>query len=625
MNHPFIPFHRLAVLLAGAGLLLALAAGPAAAAQKAAPKKAVSKSAASKSAKPTVEEARQFLDGAQKRLLDLSIEGQRAGWVQETFITYDTQILAASRNEVLLNEAIADAQQAARFDGVQLPADLRREMDLLKRGLTLPAPSDPKKTAELSRLAASLDAQYGAGKYCPQGKDCKTLNDLEDVMRDSRDPKVLLDAWTGWHAIAPPMRADYARLVEIANEGSRDLGYKDTGALWRSKYDMDPDAFAADLDRLWGQVKPLYDSLQCYVRARLNQKYGDAVVPRDKPIPAHVLGNMWAQDWTAIYDLVAPPNADPGYDLSKRLAEKKVDPKGMAKYAESFFVSLGFAPLPATFWERSLLTQPRDRDVVCHPSAWDIDYKDDLRVKACLKPIDEDFRTIHHEEGHNFYQRAYNRLPFLYQDSANDGFHEAVGDTIALSITPEYLKQIGMIEQVPDPSKDLGLLMKRALDKVAFLPFGLVIDQWRWKVFSGEVTPANYNQAWWELRRKYEGVMPPVPRSEQDFDPGAKYHVPANTPYMRYFLADILQFQLHRGLCQAAGNKGPLHRCSIYGSKEAGARLARMLEMGASRPWPDALEVVTGQRQMDATAIVDYFAPLKTWLDQQNQGQTCGW
>jgi peptidyl-dipeptidase A len=297
----------------------------------------------------------------------------------------------------------------------------------------------------------------------------------------------------------------------------------------------------------------------------------------------------------------------------------------MAKYAENFFTSLGFAPLPETFWERSLFTQPKDRDVVCHASAWDIDYKDDLRIKMCIQITDEDFRTLHHEEGHNFYQRAYDQQPFLYQDSANDGFHEAVGDTIALSVTPEYLKQIGLLDQVPDPSKDLGLLMKKALDKVAFLPFGLIIDQWRWKVFSGEIKPEDYNKSWWELRERYEGIRPPVPRTEKDFDPGAKYHVSANVPYMRYFLADILQFQLHRGLCQAAGIKGPLHRCSIYGNKEAGARLAKMLEMGASRPWPEALEVVTGQKQMDATAIIDYFAPLKTWLDEQNQGQKCGW
>jgi peptidyl-dipeptidase A len=583
--------------------------------------------APAKSGKPTVDEARKLVADASAKLLDLSIEAGQAQWVQANFITYDTEILAAKRNEALLNVSVDYAKQAARFDHVDLPADLRRQVDLIKRSLVLAAPSDPKKTAELTQLAASLEGQYGSGKYCPQGPKgkCQDLEELSDILAHSRDPKEQLDAWVGWHSVASPMRPQYQRLVEIANEGAHELGYKDTGALWRSKYDMQPDEFAAELDRLWGQVKPLYDSLHCYVRARLNQKYGDQVVPLDKPIPAHLLGNMWAQEWSNIYDLVAPPNADPGYNLTERLQAKKTDAQGMIHYGENFFTSLGFAPLPATFWERSLFTKPQDRDVVCHASAWSIDYKDDLRIKMCIQTTEEDFRTIHHELGHNFYQRAYDKQPFLYQDSANDGFHEAVGDTIALSITPEYLKQVGLIDQVPDTSKDLGILMRLALDKVAFLPFGLLIDQWRWKVFSGEITPAQYNAGWWQLREKYQGVMAPVPRSEKDFDPAAKYHVASNTPYMRYFLADILQFQLHRGLCQAMGYKGPLNRCSIYGNKVAGARLAKMLEMGQSQPWPEALEVVTGQKQMDATAILDYFAPLKTWLDQQNQGQKCGW
>ena len=618
MKNLSLALRRPAAFLAGLGLLLALAAAPVSAApQKAAAKK--------KAAPPTVEEARKFLDEAQKRLLDLSIKGQRAEWVAENFITADTQVIAAEANEALLGPSVEYAKQAARFDHVQLPPDLRRQMELLKSTLVLAPPSDPKKTAELSRLAASLDAQYGSGKWCPKPGECKSLPELDDILRSSRDPKEMLDVWIGWHAIAQPMRQDYARLVEIANEGARDLGYKDTGAFWRSKYDMPPDAFSADLDRLWNQVKPLYDSLYCYTRKRLNEKYGDAVVPLDQPIPAHVVGNMWAQEWDQIYDVVAPPNSDPGFDLTKLLEAKKVDQKGMAKYAENFFVSLGFPPLPPTFWERSLLTEPRDRDVVCHPSAWDIDYKDDLRIKASLKIKDDDFRTIHHEEGHLFYQRAYDNLPFLYEDSANDGFHEAVGDTIALSITPEYLKEVGLLDKVPDESKDTGLLLKRALEKVAFLPFGLLIDQWRWKVFAGEITPAQYNKAWWDLKLKYQGVAPPSARGEELFDPGAKYHVPDNTPYTRYFLADILQFQFHRALARIADCTLPLNRCSTYENRAAGERLNKMLSMGQSRPWPEALETLTGSKQMDATAILDYFAPLSKWLDEQLQGQPIGW
>ena len=576
-------------------------------------------------AAPTADDARKLVAEAEKRMQELSINAERASWVQSTFITFDTEMIAAQANEALTAAGVEYAKAAARFDHVKLDDDLRRRVNLLKQTLTLAAPSDPAKNAELSRLAVSLESAYGAAKYCRKEGECLDIEQLSDVIENSRDPKELLDVWVGWHNTARPMRADYAKLVELANEGARELGYKDTGAMWRSKYDMDPDAFAQEVDRLWGQVKPLYDSLHCYVRARLNEKYGGDVVPLDNPIPAHLLGNMWAQDWHQIYPLVAPPAADPGYSLTGLLEAKKVDAVQMTRYGEGFFTSLGFAPLPQTFWERSMLTKPRDREVVCHASAWDIDTKDDLRVKVCLQPNEEDFRTIHHELGHNFYQRAYNKQPFLYQDSANDGFHEAVGDTIALSITPEYLQKIGMIQQVPDPSKDLGLLMNQALDKVAFLPFGVMIDQWRWQVFSGKIKPSDYNKAWWDLRLKYQGVRPPVARTEEDFDPGAKYHVSGNTPYTRYFLADLLQYQFHEGLCKAAGNKNPLHRCTIYGNKEAGQRLEKMLALGLSRPWPDALQVVTGTRQMDGTAIVNYFAPLKKWLDEQNKGRTCGW
>ncbi len=615
-------------LWAGAGLCAALSLAVPVWAETQAPGQNTQNAQKANKAKPTAAEAQKFIEDAGKLLLELTIEAGRAQWVQANFITSDTEILAAKRNEALLTEGVRLAQEAARFDGVQLPADTRRQVDLLKRGLTLASPSDPAKTAELTQLAASLEAQYGSGKYCrPNGEclDIQKASDIIDNVELNHSPEELLEIWTGWHAIAPPMKDEYQRLVEIANEGARELGYKDTGTLWRSKYDMPADAFSAELDRLWGQVKPLYDSLHCHVRAGLNKKYGDQAVPLDKPLPAHLLGNMWAQSWANIYPLVAPPQSDPGYNLTERLAAKKLTAEDMVRYGETFFTSLGFEKLPETFWERSLITQPQDRNVVCHASAWNIDYQDDLRIKMCTEVNEEDFETIHHELGHNFYQRAYNKLPFFYQDSANDGFHEAVGDTISLSITPDYLKQIGLIEQVPDPSKDLGLLMQSALDKIAFLPFGLLIDQWRWKVFSGEITPATYNKSWWDLRQKYQGVVAPVARSEQDFDPGAKYHVPGNTPYTRYFLAHILQFQLHRGLCEAAGNKGPLHRCSIYGNKAAGEKLADLLEMGASRPWPEALKAATGQSQMDATAILDYYAPLKTWLDQQNKGRKCGW
>jgi peptidyl-dipeptidase A len=573
--------------------------------------------------KPTVGDAKDFIETAEAKLLTLSVDSSRADWVKNTNITDDTEILAAKADERLIAATVDLVKQSKRFDSIKLPDDLARKMKLLRLSLTVATPADPKESEELTRIIAGMEGTYGKGKYCP-GAQCFDLEDLSKTMANSRNVKELRESWVGWHAIAPPLRKPFMRYVELANKGARELGFADTGAMWRAKYDMPPDAFAKEVDKLWNQMRPLYLSLHAYVRSKLREKYGANVVPADGPIPADLLGNMWAQEWENIYPLVAPKD-DAGFDLTEILKSKNTEPKQMVRYGEQFFTSLGFAPLPAAFWERSLFVKPRDREVVCHASAWDVDLADDLRIKMCINITAEDFTTIHHELGHNFYQRAYNKQPYLFRESANDGFHEAVGDTIALSVTPDYLVKIGLLKSAPDPSKDIGLLLRTALEKIAFLPFGLLIDQWRWKVFSGEIPPEKYNETWWQLREKYQGVAPPVSRSESNFDPGAKYHVAANVPYTRYFLAFILQFQFHRGLAQAAGCKEPLNRCSIYDNKEAGKRLNTMLAMGESRPWPDALEALTGQREMDATAILDYFAPLKKWLDEQNQGKPVGW
>jgi len=578
---------------------------------------------------PTLQEAEKFIEQAEARLDKLSIKSSRAGWVQSTYINDDTEALAAAANEEVLAAVTELANEAKRFEDMKLTPALARKLKLLKLSLAAPAPKDPRERAELAELGTWLEGAYGKGKYCPKSGpyagQCLGQSEMEEAMATTKDPAVLLDLWEGWRRFSPPMRAKYTRFVELANKGAREMGFADVGTLWRSNYDMTPQEFSAELERLWQQVRPLYLSLHAYVRSQLVKKYGPQAVPPDGPLPAHLLGNIWAQDWTHIYDLLDVPGKSGGVDLTPILQEKKIDDLEMVRYGERFFTSLGFDPLPKTFWERSLFTKPRDRDVVCHASAWDINSQEDVRLKMCIQIRDEDFRTIHHELGHNFYQLAYRNQPLLFRGSANDGFHEAVGDTIALSITPEYLQKVSLLEQVPSAEGDLGLLMHKALEKVAFLPFGLVIDQWRWRVFSGEVKPTDYNRAWWEMRTKYQGVAAPLARTENDFDPGSKFHVPANVPYTRYFLADILQFQFHRGLCRAIGYAGPLHRCSIYANKEAGARLKRMLVMGQSKPWPEALYALTGERQMDATAMLDYFAPLKKWLDEQNQGKPVGW
>jgi len=576
--------------------------------------------------------ADEFVAGVNRDLAPLLVEGQTAGWVQSTYITADTELLSAKATERLLAYLSQAAESAKRYRGQRLAPETARALMLLKQSVAAPAPADPAKRAELAALGARLEAAYGAGKYCepaPAGGGaprCQSIDELASILAKSRDYDALTEAWRRWHTISVPMRADYARFVALANEGARELGYPDLGAMWRSGYDMEPDAFAAEAARLWTQVEPLYRDLHCYARERLARQYGAERVPPGQPIPAQLLGNLWAQHWNNVYDLLEPYPGASDLDTDGALVAQHYDAQRMVRNAEQFYVSLGFAPLPASFWERSLLTRPRDRDVVCHASAWTLDLKDDVRIKLCIEVNYEDLQTIYHELGHVYYYRAYQDQPLLFQSGAHDGFHEAIGDTVTLSMTPAYLETVGLVNGTSRSREAmLNQQMKQALQKVAFLPFGKLIDEWRWRVFSGEVTPANYNAAWWALRRKYQGVSAPLPRSEADFDPGAKYHVPANTPYTRYFLSYILQFQFQKALCDAAGFKGPLHECSIYGSAEAGRRFRAMLAAGASRPWQDTLEQLTGTRRMDAAAITEYFAPLAAWLREQNQGKRCGW
>jgi peptidyl-dipeptidase A len=569
---------------------------------------------------PTVADAREFIARTEERLLELWIASERAAWVKATYITDDTDLIAAAAEEAVMAFVAEKAAEAQRFKHVDLePAD-RRKLELLKASLDLPAPADEAKRGELSRIAASLKSRYSKTEVC-EGGACKALDDLSKIMATSSDEGELLAAWKGWHDAAKPARAEYAKLVALGNEGARELGFENLGDLWKSRYDMPPADFEKEVARLWGQVKPLYDALHCYTRAKLAEKYGKDAVPAGAPIPAHLLGNMWSQEWTSLFPLVAPEKG--AVDVTAALVRKNYDPKRMVEQGEKFFSSLGFDPLPKTFWERSMLARPRDRDVVCHASAWDIDWKDDLRIKMCIEVTADDFATIHHELGHNYYQRAYKEQPPLFANSANDGFHEALGDTIALSVTPKYLVDIGVLDR--EPPDNLNPLMYKALEKIAFLPFGYVVDQWRFDVFKGAVAEAQYNDHWWKLRRDIQGVAPPVARAADDFDPGAKYHVPANVPYTRYFLATILQFQLHRGLCKAIGFEGPLYKCSIYGNAEAGERLRKMMEMGMEKPWPEALTAVTGESRLDGSALIEYFQPLIDWLDRENAGQKCGW
>jgi peptidyl-dipeptidase A len=572
------------------------------------------------------ETAAEFIARANSEYKEYWRELNAAGWLRATYINEDSGIVDALANQRYAAWHTDMVKQALRYDGQEVDAATRRALDLLKGGALMVAPDDDAKRKELSQILTDMGGMYGAGKYCRSDGDCLSGNELELLMNQSKDYDELLEYWVGWREIAPPMRDKYARFVELSNEGAKEFGHADLGALWRSKYDMSASEFEADTARLWDQVKPLYDELHCHVRAKLGEHYGADKVPQSGPIPAHLLGNMWAQEWGFIYDIMEPYPGVSDLDVDATLKTKNYSPQEMVRSAEDFYVSLGFERLPDSFWERSQFSKPADRDVVCHASAWNLDGDEDLRIKMCIKQTYDELRVIYHELGHNYYQRAYNQQPMLFRDGANGGFHEAIGDAVTLSMTPEYLAEVGLVASAEQSQQAIiNDQMKQALDKIAFLPFGKLIDEWRWQVFSGAVTPENYNAAWWDLRLKYQGIAPPVERSEANFDPGSKYHVPGNVSYTRYFVARILQFQFQRALCDAAGYEGDLQGCSVYGSKEAGAKLQAMLEPGASVPWQDTLEKLTGTREADASAIIEYFAPLMVYLKEQNEGRSCGW
>lgn len=578
----------------------------------------------------TPQGAADFVAAVEKDLFDYSMDAKRVAWVNQTYITEDTDALAAEMGTLGTEKSVRYALGAAKYARVQgLDPGVARKLNMLRSGMVLPAPTTPGAATELNEITTRLRSLYGKGNGTLDGQPISGIDIEAEMGNLTHTPAEYTEMWVSWHDnVGAPMRDDFTRLVEIANEGARGLGFEDTGAMWRSNYDMSPEEFAVMTERLWREVKPLYIALHTYVRSRLNEKYGAEVQAATGPIRADLLGNMWAQLWGNIYPLVAPEGgAGLGYDVGELLVAKGKGPLDMVRIGEGFYSSLGFAPLPETFWQRSLFLKPADREVVCHASAWDIDNKDDLRIKMCIKVNSDDFVTIHHELGHNYYQRAYNAQDYLHLEGANDGFHEAIGDLVALSITPEYLVQIGLLDRSREPGadQDIGLLLRQALDKVAFLPFGLLVDKYRWGVFDGSIQPAAYNQAWVDMIREYQGIVPPVERPANAFDPGAKYHIPATVPYMRYFLARILQFQFFKSACEQSGWTGPLYRCSFYGNKKVGRKLNAMLEMGASKPWPDALEAFTGSREISSEALLEYFAPLKAWLDEQNRGKPSGW
>lgn len=570
-------------------------------------------------AKPMVLEAKRFLAQTETRLASLDADQARAGWVAAHFPNDDSAALAAHAGALRLAAASEAALAARRFNGLNLSNTDARKLRLLQRTLALP---DPQARADYVAARAALAGAYGKAGYCPAaGRPCPAPGEPETVLATSRDPAKLQAAWTGWHAQASAYKERYAGFVQLSNRGARAMGYADTGELWRAGHDMPPGEFTFEMERLWLQVRPLYEALHEYARYKLRVAYGPDVVPLTGPVPAHLFGDMWGRTWDNIYPLLAPAQGAAGADLARMLEKNGTTPARMDAYAEDFYTSLGLPKLPAAFQECAPPATPRGRDAIHHATAWPAG-ADDACIGMPASAAAGDFAARYRALGHAYYLLAWQDQPVLFRHGAGDGFDEAVGDAIALSITPGYLHGIGLMQDEPDAQADIGELLRRALSKVPVLPFAYSVDRWRWDVQAGTTQPADYDLAWWQSREHYMGMRRPGTArfgSGDGFDAGAEYHVPADVPYAGHFIAGVLQFQLHRALCREAGHEGPLHRCSIHGSAKAGRKLQAMMQLGSSKPWQEALKAVSGEERLDGDALLEYFAPLKTWLDEQNR------
>ncbi|KAL7646406.1 UNVERIFIED_CONTAM: hypothetical protein RMT77_003319 [Armadillidium vulgare] len=452
--------------------------------------------------------------------------------------------------------------------------------------------------------------------------------DLEHIMAKSRNPEELLYVWRAWReASGRPLRRRYLRFIEMSNKAARINGFKSTTDFWQRDYESNN--LNEELDRVWDEIKPFYEQLHAYVRRKLKERYGDQYFGSDGTIPVHLLGNMWGQSWVNVLDITLPFANWSFRDVTINMVSKNYTPTVIYKTAEEFYLSLGFSPLPESFWLRSMLVKPSDRKVNCHTSSMDFCNGIDYRIKHCTQITMRDFITAHHELGHIYYGMAYKNLNHVFRDGANPSFQEAVSDAISLSVaTTSYMTKIGLLSTDVLPYKDnINSLFTTALNKIVYLPFTLVADKWRWKVFDREVEFRDMNTYWWQLKFIYQGISPPVFRSPLEFDPGSKYHIVAHKPYLRYFIAYILKFQIHEELCLAAGHKGDLQKCNIYGSKAAGTKLQNLLRLGKSKPWRRVLSDFSGGRtnQLNAGPLLRYFKHLQEWLVKENRDYQVGW
>ncbi|XP_045110504.1 angiotensin-converting enzyme-like isoform X5 [Portunus trituberculatus] len=555
------------------------------------------------------EEAVQLLGDYHKEAGHVLNEYAKALWDYATNITLhntERKKEASARTRQFKDKWSKRSRNLADLD---LTNDTRR---MIKKAFQIQLNEEDGRN--LSQVLSNMSTIYSTAQVCLHGKGCVGLDpDLTNLMANSRNYSELLEIWKGWReSVSREIKPYYLQYLDLMNKMARLNNFSDAGEMWRDKYETP--AFEAAMEDLYKEVRPLYLLIHAYVRRRLRQHYPQ-IEPRGA-LPACVLGDMWGRFWRNISPLVTPYPDLTQLDVTSELVRLNHTPHTMFRMGGEFFTSMGLKPLPNTFWTRSMLVKPEGREVVCHPTAWDFYDGKDFRIKMCTQVNMEDLQTIHHELGHVQYFMEYAHLPLTYRNGANGGFHEAIGELVGMVVeTPQYLTKIGLLPHRPaGPEMEVNQLMWAALQTVTTLPFHLVRDVWRWRVWRGDVEEAKYNEDFWRLMLEYAGVKPPVPRTDKDLDPPALFHVANNYDMIRYFTRTILQFQILEGLCRAAGHQGPLHTCDLHGSEKAGRLLASGLALGSSKPWPEVLKVLTGSSTMSTKPLREFFAPLEHWI-----------
>ncbi|XP_053696511.1 angiotensin-converting enzyme [Sabethes cyaneus] len=560
-----------------------------------------------------------------------------AQWNFETNVNEATQVeaIAAQQRYNDFQRLIWD--QMRHIDQTKIFDDkLYRQVRLMS--IIGPSALPPDQLDRYNRIVNDMLTIFNGAQICAYERpfECglRLQPHLKDIMAKSRDWNELQYTWLEWRRKSGRhMRELFEQLVDLTNEAARVNNFTDGAAYWQFPYESRD--FREEMEQVWKEILPLYEMIHAYVRRKLREFYGPDKISRDVPLPDHILGDMYGQSWNNILDVLIPYPGRSYLEVTPEMHKQGYNPLVMFQIADEFFVSMNMTAMPPDFWLTSVLTQPPDRPVLCTPSSWDFCNGKDYRIKMCTTVSHKDFITVHHELAHVQYFLNYRNNPKVFRDGANPGFHEAIGDAVTLSVAaPKHLQNLGLVQKnVDDTAHDINFLFSLALEKVVFLPFALAMDAWRYDIFEKRIRKEQYNCHWWLLREQYGGVKPPVLRSELDFDPGAKYHVAANIPYIKYFFSNVLQFQIHRAMCSASRqydpldpNK-PLHKCDIYRQPAAGNILKQLMERGASEPWQQVLQEVIGEGRLDGTALREYFRPLEEWLRNENlrTNEFVGW